>query len=156
MTGRTSSTDEETAYRLAGVAFRAALEKDSAGALVAVMDLNAECAGRGIFLALMFWCDAFADHAADGGEYRGPGRVGFIEESTGRMSTTGEGLSPDVVWAGKLIGARASMNREAYLALLDELPADGMVVAQYVMTVLMSVAATINGLPRGFALMGRG
>jgi len=44
----------------------------------------------------------------------------------------------------------------AMFAAIDDLPRDGKGQASYIGAVLETVALTINGLPYGYALMGRG
>jgi hypothetical protein len=143
-------------FRLATAAYHSALagEREAAGRYL--QRISDECGGEGLNVALIAWCDTYADHATDGA--LGPIRanVGFVNTKTGALGRgQSDGIPAHVHWAGRLIQARAAMDEQAWSALLDELPEDGFERWPYVRAVLDCVALTVNGLPRGFARMGR-
>jgi hypothetical protein len=47
------------------------------------------------------------------------------------------------------------MDEQEWQQLIGDLPVDGFELARYVCAVVECVALTINGLPRGYARMGR-
>jgi hypothetical protein len=115
--------------------------------------ISQECGGEGITVALMTWCDAFHAHATDGDLRPAKVRLSMIQSDTGAVAT-GEDLPEPAVWAKRLIAARLAMDEQAWSDAIDDVPPDQ--VGQYVWGVLHVVATTINGLPRGYARMGRG
>jgi hypothetical protein len=142
--------------RLAAAAFRAAQADKSDSAARLVKRISDECGGEGIFVALMAWIDTYADHATDGAPTRSTPRMAFIQESTGQLDRDdSDRLPADIRWAGMLIAARCGLDEPRFKALINEMPRDGADIGQYVMAVLLTVARTVNGLPRGFARMGR-
>jgi hypothetical protein len=142
--------------RLAGAAYHAALagKWDAAGR--SLQRISDECGGEGLSVALRAWCDTYADHATDGEPGRPTVNINFIRTDTGQLDDQdSERVPPEHRWAGKLIRARAALDQEEWRKLIDELPRDGAEIGTYVFAVLRGVALTINGLPRGYARMGR-
>jgi hypothetical protein len=150
-------TEHRKEVRLAHAAFASALAGKWPTATRYVVRINDECGGQGLNTALMAWCDTYIDHALDGAEpSAGQANVGFVCESTGQLDRMGsENVPLRIQWAGRLMAARGAMDQTAWLATIAELPADGFEIGEYVGAVLDVVTRTINGLPRGFALMGR-
>lgn len=142
--------------RLAAAAWQYALadKYESAGRMV--KRISDECGGEGLAVALRGWCDTYADHARDGAEDIRPSQVNFIRTDTGQLDREdSERVPDDVRWAGQLIAARAELNQERWSELLAALPDDGAAIGRHVIRVLEMTAGTVNGLPRGFARMGR-
>lgn len=151
------SAEHSKPVRLASTAFDAALAGAWPKAARAIVRINDECGGEGLGAALLAWIDAYVDHATDGAPTRARPRMAYINTETGALDREDSGSLPDEVrWAGQLIGARAAMDEQRYVELLAELPDEGFEIGERVLTVLRLVATTINGLPRGFATMGRG
>lgn len=141
--------------RLAGAAFQAALADKMDAAANYVVRVSDECGGEGIYLALMAWIDAYADHATDGQPVRSRARMAFIRADTGQLDgEESDRLPPEIRWAGQLVAARASLKEERFNELIAEMPTNGAEIGTYVLAVLQVVAQTINGLPRGFARTG--
>jgi hypothetical protein len=142
--------------RLAAAAFQAALADKVDTASNCIQRINDECGGEGTYVALMAWIDAYADHATDGQPARGKSRIAFIREDTGQLDREDSDRVPaEIHWAGRLIAARASLDETRFNDLIKEMPTDGAEIGQYVGAVLLTITRTINGLPRGFARMGR-
>jgi hypothetical protein len=143
--------------RLAAAAYHAALAGQWQKAGRAVERISDECSGEGIMTALMAWCDWYADHATDGNAGKARPRMKFINAKTGELDDERSDRIPEHVrWAGQIIAARAALDEPKFMALINAMPEDGAQVGRYVMGVLECVATTVNGLPRGFAGMGRG
>jgi hypothetical protein len=141
--------------RLASAAFRAALAYKTDSALAYVQRISDECGGEGLYVAMMAWIDAYADHATDGQPTRSKARMGYIEADTGQFDRDDSDNLPDEIrWAGQLVIARTTLDRERFDALIKEMPTDAGQIGVYVFSVLEGVTRTINGLPRGFARMG--
>lgn len=143
--------------RLAHAAYQAALEMKWAKAVRYIQRIGDECGGEGVTTALVAWCDAYLDHAVDGvPEAAVVGNVAFIQGETGQLDKAGSERVPDEIqWAGRAVKARAELDHEAWLRALDEIPTDERQVGVYVLALLRVVATSVNGLPRGFARMGR-
>lgn len=146
--------------RLAAAALDAAHGRRHAAAAGYIQRIHDECGGwDGLHMALLAWIDTFADHATDGETARGAvpaTRMRLLNSDTGALEKVGESPAPaSVQWAAKLIDARIRMNRDEFEELFEELPDGARERGQYVWAVLTSVSHTMNGLPRGFARMGR-
>ena len=142
--------------RLAGAAFLAALDGRQQKAADLVKRISDECGGEGLCTALMAWIDTYADHATDGQPGRARPQMAYINESTGELDDEkSDRLPEEIRWAGQLIAARAAMDQPKFRSLIDVMPTDGKEIGDYVMAVLLTIARTINGLPRGFGRMGR-
>jgi len=140
--------------RLAAQVLHAALDEEWPKAERALRRLQAECDSGGLGLALVAWCDAFAEHATGGPPEFGKVRMAPWNVDTG--SVGGEVREP-VRWAIALITARAQGDREAFVAGLDRLNQieDGFERGRWVSELIQSVALTIRSLPRGYGRMGR-
>lgn len=153
----TTNSQHSKPVRLAAVAYQAALAEKWETARDAVVRISNECGGTGLRTALIAWCDTYQDHATDGGASHASPRMSYINAATGELATEKPANMPDHVWwAGQLVAARAAMDHDRFQELIAAMPADGYAVGRYVFAVLQSVAFTVNGLPRGFARMGRG
>lgn len=141
--------------RLAGAVLQAAVEQDWRKVERYMQRLNEECDGEGLATALIAWCDALAEHANDGMPEFGCVRVLNINQETGARLTE---LSPEQQWVERLMIARQSGDKAAFVALLDELNAvaDGFDRGKYAATLIQGVAGTIRSLPRGYAKAFRG
>lgn len=139
--------------RLAGAALHAGLANKWETAARYVERISVECGEEGLGTALMAWCDAYVDHSTGGNPATLRVHMAHMEVESGRL----DGDVPDkVLWAGRLVAARAEMDEARFTAVLGELPYDGYEVGRYVLALVESVATTINALPRGYARMGAG
>ena len=123
-----------------------------------IQRISDECGGEGLAIALAGWCDMLFDHAVDGQDIavnRAAG-VSFGNAKTGELAD--ESGVPDAIgWAGRLVRARSALDQPAWDALIEQLPPGGSTeLADHIAAVLNLAATTMNGLPRGYALMGRG
>ncbi len=139
--------------RLANGAWAAALADKPERAMTYVKRISDECGGDGIHLALKAWIDTYAEHATGGRPGTPAPEMAFIEEATGKLDRPGSPRLPaPVEWAGKLVHARCAMDFEKFMALMDDIPSDPPTSSGlYVMTVLITCARSVNGMPRGFA-----
>jgi hypothetical protein len=143
--------------RLAATAYHAALAGRWQAAADAVVRISDECGGEGLSVALRAWCDTYADHSTGGQPGVPTVNINFIRTDTGQLDDQrSERVPPEIRWAGELLRARAALDQERWSELLAELPDDGEAIGDHVFAVLKGVALTINGLPRGYARMGRG
>lgn len=139
--------------RMAHAALHHALADDWPKVRRVMERLSDECKGEGVFLALCAWIDAYVQHSTGGEAGRKPREIVTINAETGSLST--EGMPPEVAWAARAIHARSALDHDAFDASLEELPEDPAGVGLYVGAVLRCVALTINGLPSGYANLGR-
>ena len=141
--------------RLASAAYHAALADKTDSALAYVQRISDECGGEGLYVAMMAWIDAYADHATDGKPTRSKARTAFIEADTGKLDRSdSERLPEEVRWAGELITSRTTLDRDRFDELIKEMPREGAQIGVYVFSLLDMITRTVNGLPRGFARMG--
>jgi hypothetical protein len=140
--------------RLATAALYATVDRQWATARHALERLNAECGPDGLGLALIAWCDTFAEHANGGPPEFQRVRMVVWNMDTGAV---GEPACSPMRWATDLIRARAQGDRAAFVAGLAELDRieDGFERGRYVFELVQSVALTIRSFPRGYGRMGR-
>jgi hypothetical protein len=143
--------------RLAAEALRAAQADDWEAVRAAVQRIGDECGSEGLSVALLAWCDTYIDHATDGKpEVVKAPQVAHMDVETGRLERDGDAdLREDRRWAGRMLSARALMDHDAWVAAVQDMPLDGAEIGRYFTTLLSGVAGSINGFPRGYALMGR-
>lgn len=142
-------------YRLAYAAYQAALAEKTESAGRYIQRISDECGGSGLNFALRAWSDWYADHATDGQPVRSKARVAYIRSDTGQLDREdSDRLPPHIRWAGQIIAARCALDQDRFEELIDEMPRDGQTIGEYVSAVLLTVARTVNGLPRGFARIG--
>jgi hypothetical protein len=117
--------------------------------------LNSECPGPGLGDALVAWCDALAEHSTGGKPVFGRVKVSHLNVDTGSMDNQAE-ITPERAWVARLVAARAAGDRDAFVALIEELNAidDGFEQGKYVATLVECVALTMRNLPRGYARKG--
>lgn len=117
--------------------------------------LATECPGR-LGDVLLGWCDTYIDHAFAG---LGPDPAGMVTTNFqfvggnrvvgGPVDVDDPAVPPEFMWAGRLITARALMDEDTYLALVNTLPTE--LAEKYFKAVLTTVALTMRMTPRGFA-----
>lgn len=139
--------------RLAAAVLDAAVDQKWPTVQRTMQRLQAECDSAGLGLALVAWCDAFAQHATGGStEFQ---KIRMVPWNVDSGAVGGEARE-SVRWAMDLLAARARGDREAFVAALDRLNRhDGFERGRYVLELVESVALTIRSLPRGYARMGR-
>lgn len=141
--------------RLAHAALFAGIDNKWDSASRYVQRINDECGPDSLPYALMAWCDAIAEHAMDGFP---PGRkiqVKGMEYETGAVV---DEVPARIRWAQDVVKARGEMDEAAFTKLVNELVGmdDDKERGRYVGAVLEAAALSIRGLPRGYAVMGRG
>jgi hypothetical protein len=82
-----------------------------------------ECGSAGVLLALRGWVDTLIVHM---GHVPGtPIAIAFQDTESGAITTADDpDVRPEVVWAGRLIAARAALDEETWDALLLAIPRD--------------------------------
>lgn len=142
--------------RLAHAALLAGVDDKWQKATDLVARINAECQSGGLADALVAWCDAMQEHANDGDMTFQKIRTVPMAVETGELNNE-TAKTPYMDWTQRLITARAAGDRDAFVALLDELNAvgDGRERGRYVSALVTSVALSIRTLPRGYAKLGR-
>jgi hypothetical protein len=102
----------------------------------------------GVQAAMITWCDLFLDHAKGG---LTPAQVKL--QITFQNDDDPDAATPaELLWAQRVIYARASASRQQWVEALNDLPtADSYGVGAHVMTLLNLVALTMRDLPRGYA-----
>lgn len=147
--------DHRKPVRLASAALQAAIAGKWKTVESTMQRLGTECDSGGLALALVAFCDTFAEHACDGMP-----EFGKVKMASWCVDTGAVGPPPreSVTWATELIQARVAGDQKAFSALLDKLNAmvDGFQRGRYVLELVESVALTIRSLPRGYARMGQG
>lgn len=152
----TQDSDRARAIELASKAFLYALKDRWSQAGRTVQQLGDEHPEQGVAIALMAWADTFFDHATDGADMRVQFRrsPGFINARTGTLSESGV-VPARLRWAGEVITARVAMDEQRFRRVVAELPDDPAECGSFVLAVLETCVQTINGLPRGYLLMGQ-
>lgn len=147
--------DREATIELARDAYWAALREERTRATGYVQKINDEHGAAAVLLAICSWIDTYVDHVTDGGDAINMKRLQFIERHTRRVDTLDSPWLPEEVrWAGRVIYARATMNPDLFLDLVNGV--EGNAEAGYrVMILLDLVAQTIKNMPRGFAKKAR-
>jgi hypothetical protein len=142
--------------RLAHAALLAGVDGKWQKATDIIARINAECPREGLADALVAWCDAIQEHSTDGDMAFQKIRTVPMAVETGELNNPAAD-TPQMGWAQRLIVARAAGDRDAFVALLDELNAigDGWERGRYVSALVTSAALTIRTLPRGYATLGR-
>lgn len=140
------------AERLAQTALNLAVANASTARIAGyVQRISRECGPEGVMAALVCWCDTYIDHATDGRMAPDRLRIESVQAATGEAAQ-----APEILWSGRLLSARSAMDPAEFLAVMQELPPNRGVVDQHVAALLVSVATSLNALPRGFGTMTRG
>lgn len=148
------------ATRLARRALDAAIAEDTDTVSDILMELAVTCGAIGICIAIIRWCDALVEHATDGKFNPTSGvRVQFnaVDMRSGAMTDplrADAAIPFKVKWAGAVLDACASRQMRTFQNLLHQLPPDDDEASECIEQVLVSVAMTIKGLPRGIAVLG--
>ncbi|HEX6681524.1 MAG TPA: hypothetical protein VF062_01930 [Candidatus Limnocylindrales bacterium] len=157
ITTTTDQAEHSKPIRLARTALDAAMAGRWDAAQRALQRIGEECGDDGLGSAVLALCDTLIAHATDGDVGAKSARISFMNGDTGQLDQPGSDQVPaEVQWAARLIGARAAMDEDRFVAVLDELPRDGLAIGRHVWSLLQVVAWTVNGLPRGYTRMGRG
>lgn len=141
--------------RLADRALTAGIDNRWPTSIRLVARIGTECVPGAIAVALQYWCDQLADHATDGRRIAEVVGMAGMEYDTGRI-TPDEEVPARVLWARRLIKARAEMDEAAFRACFDELwsldsDADR---GAHVGAVLEIAALSIRIFPRGYTQIG--
>lgn len=148
-------TEHRKPVRLAAAALSAAIDNDWLKATRAVQRLHDECAGDGLWTALVGWCDTWAEYANGGPPEFDKVQIGSWNVKTGVI---GGELPERMRWAHRLIQARVADDEHGFTALVGQLGdiGDGFERGRYISALLESIALTMRSLPRGYARMGQG
>jgi hypothetical protein len=143
--------DEATgkrAIQLAGAALRAAMAGDWGAAGAAIQAASDECGGGGVELCVRSWCDTTINRfrQVTGTPANAPVRPVWVQADTSRVYADADEVPPAVRWAGRVMAARASLDREAYEALLESIPHDDVAVGEHLHALLDSAAQTLRRL----------
>jgi len=136
--------DYRKAVRLADAAVRAEADERHDAARDLIVRISNECGAEGLYLALLRWCDIFADHVYDG---PWTGRVNMQMLQVDSVTEGAHEAPSEAVWGGRLVAARAAHDGPAYDALIDEMPE---VNGPYIAAVMKSTALTLTMTPRGY------
>lgn len=100
----------------------------------AITALNEEFGPRGVETAIAFWCDAVIGHMGGYGRRNKPIALAFELAETGEVETA-ENVTPEALWAGRVLIARQLLDKDQFKALMSVLPlADD--ADEYVFTLL--------------------
>jgi hypothetical protein len=137
------TTTERHAIRLAVDALKAARSHDWDTATRAMQRIGDECGPEGVELAVRTMAEAVTARFG-----HAPGRPVTI-----RLATSGNGLlgqpagettSPELIWAGRMLAARAADDADTWDALITALPNDPRVMGRHVGQFLQMCAHTLN------------
>jgi hypothetical protein len=130
----------------------AALSDDWDGALATLKQINDECGGDGIAVVMIGLCDTVISKL---GIPCGPVQIEFqAADGDGRVTGADEVQRPEVVWAGRMLGARAADDLDTWNALLVSVPEEEFachVGALLEMSTLMIASALDGGGSTGEA-----
>ncbi|MBA9003697.1 hypothetical protein [Thermomonospora cellulosilytica] len=142
--------NQRRAMDLAGAALTAAREDEWKRAGRMLQRINDECGPDGMQRAMLAFCDtALTRSEITPG---GPVRIAFKAlDGDGRITGADEVPRPEIVWAGRMLGARAADDRATWDALIDALPDDPREVGRHVGAVLEVVVMTIRLAEQGGA-----
>lgn len=149
------SSISEPVFEYASRAMYAALAEDYPAASRWVQRLADHHGAVGVTHAIIAWCDTYCDHATEG-TFTQPvdDEILVMDEKTGGLTNhEAAEVEPAVRWSAQVIGARASMNMDAFRRAMVAL-GDADNPEYWVMTCLVTIAHTVNGFPRGFGVMG--
>lgn len=147
------TADHRKPVRFARDAYHAALAKDWRKVERVFARMNTECGPGDLATVLIAWCDTFIDHVTGGEDV---GRFRLLGWNVDSGAVNEPAMRPGVVWAHRLISARASMDQDAFATALAELNAnDAAVRGRWAAELLESIALSVNSLPRGYGQMGQ-
>lgn len=134
--------NQRRAMELAGAALTAALGGDWGRAGKLLQRVGDECGPDGVERAMLGWCDTLV--AKMGVAPGTPVRIAFQEAGDGKPVTDADEVSrEEIVWAGRMVAARAAADHAAWGALIDALPDDPRGVGRHVGAVLEVAALMI-------------
>jgi hypothetical protein len=150
VTKRRAAAADDEFTRLAIKALSAAVHDRPGDAAETVEGIATVHGSVGVQAAMITWCDLFLDHAKGG---LTPAQVNLqITFQNDDGDDSGAETPPELLWAQRMIYARANASRQQWAAALNDLPTDDAPrVGAHVMTLLNLVALTMRDLPRGYA-----
>ena len=129
---------ERRAVQLAGVALTAARANDWPRAVKMLQRINDECGPDGAGRALLSLCDtAIAEMGIPPGA---PVHIQYKNIDTQQVQGADEVEKREVVWAGRMLAARAAQDQDTWDALIETLPDDPRVMGQHALALLQMVA----------------
>lgn len=113
-----------------------------------------EMGSDAIILAMVTWCIAYQEYSVGGpGCCTAPvARLLFVDNETGEALDVDKDIAPQWAWAGRLLSAHGSHDKETFLALIYSLPNAMDEALRYVDALLDCIAEAFNKLPPGFAV----
>lgn len=149
-----------TVDNYAEAALLAATEENPEVAVTGLKALVENYGSEAVYDACVWWCNAYYEHAT-GGSAIVPvavSSVSVLDETTGRLQKTDdETLEPNFKWAAEILMAHNNSDEETFGKLWASLnDVDAVMRGHYVLTLLMTIARSMRGMPYGFALMGYG
>src|SRR6185437_16088967 len=129
------TADEDRVTLLAAAAVRSVIRGDNDRAVKAIKAIDD--AGE-VGFALAAWCDWLIVQQEKLGMATADSNAGVVWRNTasGQVDTDAADVPAEVGWAGRLIQARAALDRDAFGALLNEVPKDPRRAGAYVWTLL--------------------
>jgi hypothetical protein len=149
--------DLDATETVALTALAAMIERDTDMAGRAVAALAVKCGRYGLGYAMQTWIDHYLQHISDGqwdGDPAFFGAVRFYDVDTGQiLDPETVGLeSPEDLWVGRLIFARATNDEPTFTHYATSLPQDD--VIRHVLHLLHACAAVIRNTPPGGGYAG--
>jgi hypothetical protein len=101
-----------------------------------------------MMLAIIAWCDTLlaAYRQASGTAEDAPLRIAWLSTDTGQLDTDADDVPLPVRWSGRLLMARAVLDKPAWDALISALPHDQEGLREHVAALLDGVSGTLRAL----------
>ncbi len=128
----------------AGAALHAAMADDWGAVSRALQTLIDECGGEGVIAAMSAWCDTLLIHTHDI-DPKVPLRLLFVNADTGDIGDADD-VPPEVRWAGRLVAARAAMDKPTWDALIDSIPHDDSAISRHISVLLRSIVTGLKAV----------
>jgi hypothetical protein len=144
----TPDKNRARAFDLTTAALQAAMTERWVAAGSALTAINTELGGAGVAYAIKALCDTLIGREREltGTEDGTPIRPAWFDTDRNRLSLDADEVPVEARWAGRLIAARAAMDRDSYDALIAAVGTDGRTVAAHVSALLQMVALTLREL----------
>jgi hypothetical protein len=131
-------------YGLAAEAYRAAWRRDHETAATAVQAIADQYGPDAILGAMQAWVDSTL-HYCGIDQYGTPLQLNFHDLGTGHQTGNSNETHPLAAWSGRVINARAAMDLDLWVNLMDSAQTDPQTWTRHVMTLLMTCALTARG-----------
>lgn len=133
---------------LAAIALRNALDGDMKAAMATAAQISDQTGGGGLEYAMRGWCDSLIIpmRQATGTPADAVIRPAWVDVDSGRVDFDADNVPAETRWAGRMIAARAGLDKDMWNALMEALPRDGYAIGDHVAALLGMVAETLNAL----------